>query len=42
MKIKEYETLTYREAMQHLKDVFDTETYRKLREAIEEEIANAR
>lgn len=34
MKIKEFEELTFEQAMQHLKDVFNTETFLKLQKAI--------
>ena len=42
MKIKEFDTLTFEQAMQHLKDVFNDETYRKLRAAIDKEITDAK
>jgi len=38
VKVKEYDTLTYQQAIQHLKDVFNAETFAKLDKAIRDEI----
>jgi hypothetical protein len=42
MKIKEFDEITFQQAMQHLKDVFNTETFAKLQKAINKEIENAK